>query len=150
MATDSCTTLSTPATKAASTTAAEPALRTRSAARHARRITNRLVAGIAVARVTTTSWPTTAALTADESSTDTQTGTAPGAVNTSAVAFVRASAVTVWPARTNAGTACPPIAPVPPVTNTLTANHPTTTTAPAKPAQRGDPVGRRSTAAIIG
>src|SRR5699024_491732 len=133
-----------------STTAAEPALRTRSAARHARRITNRLVAGIAVARFTTTSAPTNASLNADEANNDTEPGSAPCALNTSALACVRASAVTVWPARTNAGTACPPIAPVPPVTNTLTANHPTTTTAPAKPAQRGDPVGRRSTAAIIG
>lgn len=119
------------------TTAAEPSVRTRLVACQARRNTNWLVEGIALARLITASWPANAAASADGSNSDTGTGVASCAVSTAALCGVRASAVTVCPARINAGTACPPIAPVPPVTNTRMASHTTTAAATAKPTQRG-------------
>jgi hypothetical protein len=50
---------------------------------------------------------------------DTVMGDAPRVLNRAAFSGVRASAVTVCPERTSAWTAGPPIAPVPPATNTF-------------------------------
>ena len=61
MLTDSWTSRSTPAASAASTTAAEPSVRTRSLLLHALALIHRLIDGIAVARLTTASWPVKAA-----------------------------------------------------------------------------------------
>jgi hypothetical protein len=55
MLTDSWTTRSTPTATAASTTAAEPSMRTRSFLLHAFVLIHRLIDGIAVARLTTAS-----------------------------------------------------------------------------------------------
>jgi hypothetical protein len=94
-------------------------VRTRSLVRHAVALSQRVIGGIAVARLTTPWWPANAAASADRSSIDTIAGVAPWAVSAAALAGVRASAVTEWPCWTNAGIVWRPIAPVPPVTNTL-------------------------------
>jgi hypothetical protein len=119
MLTDSCTTRSTPAASAASTTAAEPSRRIRSLASHARARVNRVIDGIAEARLTTASCPANTSASADRSNSDTDTGSAPCRARPAALSGVRASAVTAWPSAISAGIAWLPIAPVPPVTKTF-------------------------------
>src|SRR5215471_1591668 len=118
MTTDSWTIRPTPAASAAATTAAEPSMRTRWLAAHAWALMNCRIGGIAVARLTTTSCPANASARALGSNSDASAGVAPCWRSQSALTGLRASADTWWPADTKAGTAWPPIAPVPPVTNT--------------------------------
>src|SRR5215472_13086167 len=120
MTTDSWTIRPAPAASAAATTAAEPWMRTRWLAAHAWALMNCRIGGIAVARLTTTSCPANASASALGSNSDTSTGVAPCWRSQSALTGLRASADTWWPADTKAGTAWPPRAPVPPVTNTGT------------------------------
>jgi hypothetical protein len=94
MLTDSWTSRSTPAASAASTTAVEPSVRTRSLLLHALALIHRLIGGIAVARLTTASWPLNAVVSAERSNSDADTGVAPCAVSAAAFSGVRASAVT--------------------------------------------------------
>jgi hypothetical protein len=56
---------------------------------------NRVIDGIVVAKLTTASRSANAAVNADRSNSDTDTGVAPCAVSAAAFAGVRASAVTV-------------------------------------------------------
>ncbi len=79
---------------------------------------NLVIGGMAVARLTTASWPANAPVSAGASKRDTSTGVAPCSRRAAALAGVRARADTSWSAVANAGTAWLPIAPVPPVTNT--------------------------------
>src|SRR6516165_3425290 len=118
MTTDSWIIRPAPAASAAAATAAEPSVRTRWLAAHAWARRNCRIGGIAVARLTTTSCPANAPARALGSNSDASTGVAPCRRSQSALTRLRASADTWWPAETKAGTAWPPRAPVPPVTNT--------------------------------
>ncbi|CAN5836334.1 hypothetical protein BH23ACT10_BH23ACT10_22960 [soil metagenome] len=77
MTTDSWITRSTPAAMAAPTMAAEPSVRTRSLARHTLGRMNWVTGGIADVMLTTASWPSNAAVSADRSKIDTVAGRAP-------------------------------------------------------------------------
>src|SRR5437762_14097369 len=100
---------------------------------------NRLMDGIDVARFTTASCPANADAKAARSNSDTITGVAPCSASAAALSRERASAVTAWPSRINAETACPPIAPVPPVTNTFMSHgYPTLTHQHQLPRQPAD------------
>src|SRR5437016_934465 len=121
MLTDSCTTRPTPASVAAWTSVAEPSVRTRSLSRHDLARMNCVMGGMAEARLTIASCPATAVASDDRSKMETGTGSAPRRVSVAALVGVRASAETVCPSPTRAGTTCPPIAPVAPVTNTFIA-----------------------------
>jgi hypothetical protein len=94
MLTDSCMTRSMPASMAASTTAADPSMRTSSFWLQARRLMNRRVGGMADARLTTASWSENAAAKLGRSNSDTATGVAPCPLSLAAFSGVRASAVT--------------------------------------------------------